>query len=97
MELAAVLRGMGLPVTVIEAGPAPLARAVPPRFAAALYQRHLAEGVCFRLGETVAGIDADGVLLARQAGSGGLVVSAIGVALDIALARAAGLATGDGS
>ena len=97
MELAAVLRGMGLPVTVIEAGPAPLSRAVPPRFAAALYQRHLAEGVMFRLGETVAGIDAEGVALASgRRVPAGLVVSAIGVSPDIALARDAGLATGDG-
>ncbi len=97
MELAAVLRGKGLAVTVIEAGPKPLARAVPPHFAAALHDRHRTEGVAFRFGQGIAAIDAQGVaLVSGERIAAGLVVSAIGVTPDIALAQASGLAVGDG-
>lgn len=97
MELAAVLRARDIAVDVIEAAPAPLGRAVPPHFAARLHDRHRAEGVRFHLGVTVAGIDAKGVVL----GDGrripaDLVVGAIGVVPDTALAQAAGLAIGNG-
>lgn len=97
MELAAVLNGQGLTVAVIEAGPAPLARAVPPHFAARLTERHQAEGVTLHLGQSVVAIGPQGVTL----GSGvtvpaARVVSAIGVLPDVALAQAAGLTTGNG-
>lgn len=97
MELAAVLRARDIDVDVIEAGPAPLGRAVPPHFAACLHDRHRAEGVRFHFGVTVAGIDPQGVVL----GDGrripaDLVVGAVGVVPDMALAEAAGLAVGNG-
>lgn len=97
MELAAVLTEQGLPVAVIEAGPTPLSRAVPPHFAARLTERHLAQGVALHLGQSVAAIGPQGVTLASGVQiPAGLVVSAIGVLPDIALAQAAGLATGNG-
>ena len=97
MELAAVLRGRNVAVSVIEATPKPLGRAVPARFADRLHARHAAEGVRFHLDRAVAAIGDDGVTLTDgSVVPADLVVSAIGVLPDIALAEAAGLATGNG-
>ncbi|MGK9286689.1 NAD(P)/FAD-dependent oxidoreductase [Sinorhizobium meliloti] len=97
MELASVLRSKGVAVSVIEAAPKPLARAVPERFAEKLHARHAAEGVRFHLNRGVVAIGDDGVTLT----DGGmvpadLVVSAIGVLPETALAEAAGLAVDNG-
>ncbi|MBB2754961.1 UNVERIFIED_ORG: 3-phenylpropionate/trans-cinnamate dioxygenase ferredoxin reductase subunit [Rhizobium aethiopicum] len=97
MELASVLRGKDVSVNVIEAAPKPLGRAVPARFAEKLHARHAAEGVRFHFDRGVAAIGGNGLTLTD--GSlvhADLVVSAIGVLPDIALAEAAGLATGNG-
>ncbi len=97
MELAAVLRAKGATVTIIEAAAKPLGRAVPTRFAQSLHARHIAEGVEFRLGVGVAEITRVAVLLADGTEvPADVVVSAIGVTADCALAEAAGLATGNG-
>ncbi|MBZ7926874.1 FAD-dependent oxidoreductase [Ensifer adhaerens] len=97
MELAAVLRGKGIAVSVIEMAPKPLGRAVPPRFAARLHARHLDEGVAFHLGQGIAEITDDAVVLAGGAAvPADIVVAAIGVQPDTALAEAAGLAVGNG-
>ncbi|WDZ80005.1 FAD-dependent oxidoreductase (plasmid) [Ensifer adhaerens] len=97
MELAAVLRGKGITVSVIEMAPKPLGRAVPPRFAAKLHTRHEEEGVVFYLGQGIGEITDDAVLLADgSAVPAAIVVSAIGVVPDTALAEAAGLAVGNG-
>lgn len=97
MELASVLRGKSVAVSVIEAAPKVLGRAVPPRFAKKLHARHIAEGVDFHLDRGVVAINDDGVLLTD--GSmvrAQIVVAAIGVMPEIALAQEAGLATGNG-
>ncbi|MCA1405461.1 FAD-dependent oxidoreductase [Ensifer sp. IC3342] len=97
MELASVLRGKGVAVSVIEAAPKPLGRAVPQRFAEKLHARHVAEGVRFHLDRGVVAIGDEGVTLTD--GSmvpADLVVSVIGVLPETALAEAAGLATGNG-
>jgi 3-phenylpropionate/trans-cinnamate dioxygenase ferredoxin reductase subunit len=97
MELAAVLRGRGIAVSIIEVAAKPLGRAVPARFAAQLHARHLEEGVRFHLGQSVAELTPDHVVLADGARLPvDTVVSAIGVLPDIAIAQAAGLATGNG-
>ncbi|CAN7611517.1 FAD-dependent oxidoreductase [Rhizobium sp. LjRoot98] len=97
MELAAVLRGKGLAVSVIEAAPKPLGRAVPSHFAARLHSRHSEEGVHFHLGQGVSEIRHNTVLLADGTSvPADVVVAAIGVQPEIALAEAAGLATGNG-
>ncbi|ANK86298.1 MULTISPECIES: NAD(P)/FAD-dependent oxidoreductase [unclassified Rhizobium] len=97
MELAAVLRGMDVAVSVIEAAPKPLGRAVPARFAEKLHARHAAEGVRFHLDRGVAAIGNDGVTLSDgSVVPADLIVSAIGVLPETALAEAAGLATGNG-
>ncbi|WP_064711659.1 NAD(P)/FAD-dependent oxidoreductase [Rhizobium bangladeshense] len=97
MELAAVLRGKDVAVSVIETAPKVLGRAVPARFADKLHARHAAEGVRFHLDRTVAAIGEDGVVLSD--GSilrADLVVSAIGVVPEMTLAEASGLATANG-
>ncbi|NUS69061.1 MAG: oxidoreductase, partial [Ensifer adhaerens] len=97
MELAAVLRGKGITVSVIEMAPKPLGRAVPPRFAAKLHARHQDEGVTFHLGQGIAEIIDDAVVLSDgTAVPADIAVAAIGVQPDTALAEAAGLAVGNG-
>ncbi|WP_065373431.1 NAD(P)/FAD-dependent oxidoreductase [Ensifer adhaerens] len=97
MELAAVLRGKRITVSVVEMAPKPLGRAIPPRFGAKLHARHQDEGVAFHLGQGIAAITDDAVLLADgSAVPADIVVAAIGVLPDVALAEAAGLATGNG-
>ncbi|ATN36686.1 ferredoxin reductase (plasmid) [Rhizobium sp. ACO-34A] len=97
MELAAVLRGKGISVHVIEAAAKPLGRAVPIRFAESLHARHVEEGVSFHLGQGIAEITSEAVVLADGSTvPADLVVAAIGVVPDIVLAEAAGLATGNG-
>ncbi|MGE6782061.1 NAD(P)/FAD-dependent oxidoreductase [Ensifer adhaerens] len=97
MELAAVLRGKGIDVSIIEMAPKPLGRAVPARFAARLHARHQAEGVGFHLGQGIAEIIDDAVVLSDgTAMPADIVVAAIGVSPDTALAEAAGLAVGNG-
>jgi 3-phenylpropionate/trans-cinnamate dioxygenase ferredoxin reductase subunit len=97
MELASVLRGKDAAVNVIEAAPKPLGRAVPARFAEKLHARHAAEGVRFHLDRGVVAISDDGVTLTDgRMVPADLVVSAIGVLPEIALAEAAGLATSNG-
>lgn len=97
MELAAVLRGKGIAVSIVEVAPKPLGRAVPPRFAERLHLRHREEGVHFHLGQGIAEITPDAVVLADGARvSADIVVAAIGVVPDTVLAEAAGLATGNG-
>ncbi|OWV74365.1 ferredoxin reductase [Rhizobium sp. R339] len=97
MELAAVFRGKGIAVSVIEAAPKPLGRAVPSRFAEKLHARHAAEGVEFYLERGIAEITGDGVVLAGgDVVQGDLVIGAIGVIPETALALDAGLATGNG-
>ncbi|PDS74590.1 FAD-dependent oxidoreductase [Rhizobium sp. L43] len=97
MELASVLRGKDVAVSVIEAAPKPLGRAVPARFAEQLHARHAAEGVRFHLDLGVAAIGDDGVTLTDGSlVAADLVVGAIGVLPETVLAEAAGLATGNG-
>lgn len=97
MELAAVLRAKGVAVTIIEAAPKPLGRAVPARFAQDLHARHIADGVEFRLGVGVAEITRTAVLLTDGTEvPADVVVAAIGVTADCGLAEAAALVTGNG-
>jgi 3-phenylpropionate/trans-cinnamate dioxygenase ferredoxin reductase subunit len=97
MEMAAVLRAKGAAVTVVEAGPRVLGRAVPTVFADQLLARHLAEGVEVLVGQGISAITRDGVALADgRTLPAEMVISAIGVSADMQLAADAGLATGNG-
>ncbi|MDR6633844.1 3-phenylpropionate/trans-cinnamate dioxygenase ferredoxin reductase subunit [Phyllobacterium sp. 1468] len=97
MELAAMLRGKGLIVSIVEAAPKPLGRAVPSRFAAKMHTRHVDEGVNFHLGVGISEIRDNTVLLTNGAEvPADVVVAAVGVQPEISLAEKAGLATGNG-
>ena len=97
MELAACLRTRGAAVTVIEAARRPMARAVPAALARRLHDRHVRAGVNFVFGASISGIDGSSVVLCGEAPvPADVVVSAIGVIPDTALAEACGLATGNG-
>jgi len=98
MEVAATARKKGVDVTVLEAAPRLMARALPPVLSdwyATLHRRH---GVEVVLGAGVAGIDVeDGLAVAVRTADGarrrcGLVLVGVGVVQNDALAREAGLA-----
>lgn len=101
LELAASARKRGATVTVIEALPRILSRAVPEDHAKVIAARHLAEGVDLRCGvgvtairETAAAVEialADGSTVAAD-----LLVIGIGAVPVTALAEAAGLAIENG-
>jgi 3-phenylpropionate/trans-cinnamate dioxygenase ferredoxin reductase subunit len=97
LELAAEFRKRGMAVTVLEAAPRALGRVLPAAVADVLVARHRAEGVDIRLAAGVAAVTADGVTLADgTALAADLVVVAIGVVPETALAEAAGLPVGNG-
>ncbi|RVT51080.1 NAD(P)/FAD-dependent oxidoreductase [Rubrivivax albus] len=84
LEVAATARKLGLAVTVIEAQPRLLARALPPLLSDWFANLHRSHGVDLRLGASADGVDPGEVLLG------------IGVVANDALARAAGLACDGG-
>ncbi|MCF3948124.1 FAD-dependent oxidoreductase [Acidiphilium sp. AL] len=97
LELAASARRLGCAVTVIEAAPRILGRAVPARLAAAIEARHRASGVAFHTSATIASIDGAGLRLDNDAWIGAdAVIAGIGVVPETALAGAAGLALDNG-
>jgi 3-phenylpropionate/trans-cinnamate dioxygenase ferredoxin reductase subunit len=97
MELAATLRGAGLAVTVLEAGPRALGRGVPLPLAERLLQRHREAGVQFRFGSGLSAIEAGAVhLVDGSALPADLVLAAIGVEPNTQLAAAAGLQLDNG-
>jgi 3-phenylpropionate/trans-cinnamate dioxygenase ferredoxin reductase subunit len=96
LELAASARKRGAAVTVIEALPRILSRAVPEEHAAVIAARHLAEGVELICGDGVAGIAETGSAITVTLASGrsiaaDLLVIGIGAVPVTALAEAAGL------
>lgn len=97
MELAAVLVARGARVTVLEYGPRPLGRNVPEALAARITDRHLAEGVDILCNVQIAEVTQTEVVLADgRSIPSDLVVAAIGVVPNTALAQAAGLAVENG-
>ncbi|MBT2304139.1 FAD-dependent oxidoreductase [Variovorax paradoxus] len=96
LEIASTARGMGLEVTVLESAERVLPRAVPPVFSDWLGQRVRHAGIELRLGVRPASITphADGVAIALEDGrqlNAPLLVAAIGLVPEVALARASGL------
>ena len=102
LEVASTAAASGCAVTVIEAGPRLMGRAVSPQISDAFLRRHIASGVTILLNESVAALTgADGWVASVQLGSGAavladLVLVAIGVVPNVELAAAAGLAVQDG-
>src|SRR5690606_32548246 len=100
-ELAASARARDTAVTVVEALPRPLARALPPVLSDVLTGLHTGHGVDLRTGFSLASVDpgddhgrvvaADGTELRADT-----VVVAVGIAPEVALAERSGLAVGDG-
>lgn len=101
LELAAAARARGAAVTVVEAAPRILTRAVPAPAAAAIAARHRAEGVDLREGTGVVAITernaGRSVRLADDtAFDADLVVAGIGAIPETRLAAAAGLVCDNG-
>ncbi|KMK69008.1 NAD(P)/FAD-dependent oxidoreductase [Puniceibacterium sp. IMCC21224] len=92
LELAATARRAGAEVSVIEAAPRILGRAVPPEIAAVVHARHEREGVRIRTGTGVLRACAmtitltDGTALAFD-----IVIAGVGAVPNVELAQAAGL------
>jgi 3-phenylpropionate/trans-cinnamate dioxygenase ferredoxin reductase component len=97
LEVAAAARAAGKPVTVIEAAPRLMARAVPPVLSDFFLDVHRAEGAEVLLNSTVAEVRPDGVILADgHRVQADLIVAGIGVIPNADLAQEAGLAVNDG-
>lgn len=101
LELAASARARGAEVTVIEALPRLLSRAVPAAIAAQLQARHELEGVQLIFGDGIAAIRSDASAATVQLNSGrrvvaDLVLVGIGAVPNTALAGAAGLSIDNG-
>lgn len=97
LELAAVLVGRGVRVTVLEYGPRPLGRNVPEALAAQITSRHGAEGVDILCNVQIVEVAKGAVVLADgRSIRSDVVVAAIGVAPDTALAHEAALGVENG-
>lgn len=101
LELAAAARRRGCAVTVIEALPRLLARAVPAEIAAVVEEMHRAQGVDIRCGAKVAAIADVGAGVEVRLGEGpavaaDLCIVGIGAIPNAELAAAAGLAADNG-
>jgi 3-phenylpropionate/trans-cinnamate dioxygenase ferredoxin reductase component len=100
-EVAASARVQGIDVTVLEALPAPLARAFPAELGAACAGLHLDQGVDLRCGVTVAGFEGDGRVSGVRLGDGSVVeadvvVVGIGVVPETAWLESSGLELDNG-
>jgi 3-phenylpropionate/trans-cinnamate dioxygenase ferredoxin reductase subunit len=97
LEVAAAARAAGKPVTVIEAAPLLMTRAVPPVLSDFFLQVHRAEGAEALLNSTVVEVRPDGVILTDgRLVQADLVVAGIGVIPNTDLAQEAGLAVNHG-
>jgi 3-phenylpropionate/trans-cinnamate dioxygenase ferredoxin reductase component len=97
LELAALARRVGAEVTVIEAGPRLLGRAVPPQIAHVLQERHSLEGVSLMLDTGVVGARANRIDLANGASMEfDAVIAGVGSLPETGLAEAAGLVVQNG-
>ncbi len=101
MEVAATARGRDVAVSVVEAAPAIMNRGVSQQTAAFFHAAHEARCVAVKTGVAVASIrpGKGGDLLTLDSGEeleAGIVIAAIGVAPNTALAAAAGIDCDDG-
>ncbi|MGI3166261.1 NAD(P)/FAD-dependent oxidoreductase [Pseudooceanicola sp. 200-1SW] len=97
LEFTAVARGLGYPVTLAEAAPRLMARAVSPQMSARFTEKHAELGTDIRLGQPVVEVTGEGLCL----GDGtqvpaDLVLLAAGVLPNTELAEAAGLTLDNG-
>jgi len=100
-EVAASCRGHGVDVTILEALPVPLSRALGPDMGRACVGLHEDHGVTVRCGVAVAGFEGNGRVEAIRLGTGeivpaDLVVVGIGVAPETTWLEGSGLELDDG-
>ena len=100
-EVAATCRTRGLDVTLLEALPIPLAKALGEEMGAACAELHRDNGVDIRVGVAVEGFDGDGRVERVRLSDGGtidadLVVIGVGVAPETAWLEGSGLVLRDG-
>jgi 3-phenylpropionate/trans-cinnamate dioxygenase ferredoxin reductase subunit len=97
LEVAAAARGFGKTVTLLEAAPRLMARAVSPLLSGFFLDVHRGHGVEVLLNATVTEVRADGVILkdGRKIAAD-VVVAGIGVIPNVELAREAGLVVDNG-
>jgi 3-phenylpropionate/trans-cinnamate dioxygenase ferredoxin reductase subunit len=97
LETAAMLRKLGLDVTVIESMPRVLQRVTAPEVSSFYERIHREEGVDIVTSAALVGITPDAVILAdgREIAAD-ILIAGIGVAPDTHLAGQSGLATGNG-
>jgi 3-phenylpropionate/trans-cinnamate dioxygenase ferredoxin reductase component len=96
LEVAAVARTAGHPVTVLEHAPLPLQRVLGDGLAQHFADLHRRNGVDLRTGVSVQAIEDSGVRVDGALIPADVVVMAVGVAPNAELAAAAGLAVGNG-
>lgn len=97
MEVAASLRQRGLDVTVVAPDRVPFERTLGAGLGAFLRDLHTARGVGFRLGRTIARVDAASVVLDDgEELAADLVIVGVGVQPNTGLAEGAGLAVDNG-
>ena len=97
LELAATARMRGSEVTVIEAGPRILGRAVPEEIAAVVHARHLTEGVGIKTSVPVARVHANTIELGDgTALTFDLVIAGVGAVPNTEVAEIGGLRVDNG-
>ena len=101
LEVAAVVRRMGLDVTVLEAAPRPLARVTSPEMSGFFLDLHTSEGVRFALSSQAAVIKGDARVRAVGLADGtdlpcDIVIAGIGILPEVALADTGGLTVDNG-
>ncbi|MCS6765270.1 MAG: FAD-dependent oxidoreductase [Candidatus Protistobacter heckmanni] len=101
LEVAATARGLGKDVLVLESAPRLLARALSPEMSGFLLQTHRAAGIEVRLNARLEKVLIEGGKVTGVAEAGGdaaadLILAGIGAEPEIALAKEAGLETGNG-
>jgi 3-phenylpropionate/trans-cinnamate dioxygenase ferredoxin reductase subunit len=101
LETAAVLRKLGMQVTVLEMAPRVLARVTAPEISEFYARVHAEEGVRIETGVAVSGFEGDGHVAAVLCADGrrfaaDMVVIGVGVMPNVELAEAANLAVDNG-
>jgi len=99
LEATAAAREVGVDVTVLEAGPRPLQRALGDEMAGYFAELHRSHGVALRTSTDVASIDGTGpyeVRVGNEVFKADLVLMGVGAVPNTQLAKQAGLAVDDG-
>jgi 3-phenylpropionate/trans-cinnamate dioxygenase ferredoxin reductase subunit len=96
LEVAAAARGAGSEVTLVEAGPAPLAGVLGVQIGSLFADVHAEHGVDIRTAATLEAVTDDAVVVDGESIAADVVVAGIGVVPDVALAEKAGLRVDDG-